>query len=50
MDIRFNCPRCDENLSVEEKGAGMIVNCPSCKQQIIPRGAGLPPAPKVSLS
>jgi len=38
MDIRFNSPRCDQNLSVEAKGAGMIVDCPNCKEQIeIPR-------------
>jgi hypothetical protein len=39
MDIRFNCPHCGQHLSVEERGAGMIVNCPSCKEQIeIPHG------------
>jgi hypothetical protein len=48
MDIRFNCPRCGQHLSVEEKGAGMTVNCPSCKDPIeIPRGTAqqLPKAP-----
>ena len=50
MDIRFNCPRCGQNLTVEEKGAGMTVNCPSCKEEIeIPSGAAPPPAPKVSV-
>src|SRR5206468_10859377 len=51
MDIRFNCPRCGESLSVEEKGAGMVVNCPTCNGQIeIPRGtAQPPPAPKPSV-
>jgi hypothetical protein len=40
MDIRFNCPRCGQNLSVEERGAGMLVNCPNCQEQIeIPRNA-----------
>jgi transcription elongation factor Elf1 len=34
MDICFNCPRCGENLAVESKGAGMILNCPTCKEQI----------------
>src|SRR5438874_12586216 len=48
MDIRFNCPRCGQHLSVEEKGAGMTVNCRSCKEPIeIPRGTAqqLPKAP-----
>ena len=40
MDTKFNCPRCNQNLSVEASGAGMLVNCPNCKEQIeIPRGA-----------
>jgi hypothetical protein len=34
MDIRFNCPHCDQSLSVEERGAGMTVNCPSCNERI----------------
>jgi DNA-directed RNA polymerase subunit RPC12/RpoP len=39
MDIQFDCPRCGQNLSVEQTGAGMTVNCPGCKGQIeIPRG------------
>jgi transcription elongation factor Elf1 len=33
-DIRFNCPVCGQQLSVEERGAGMKVNCPSCNEQI----------------
>jgi Protein of unknown function (DUF4236) len=33
-DIRFNCPRCGQHLSVEERGAGMTVNCPGCNAQI----------------
>jgi hypothetical protein len=33
-DIRFNCPRCDQHLCVEQSGAGMAVNCPNCNEQI----------------
>ena len=33
-DIRFNCPVCGQHLSVEERGAGMTVNCPGCNGQI----------------
>jgi hypothetical protein len=49
MDIRFNCPRCGQHISVEERGAGMLVNCPDCKGEIeIPRGTA-PQLPKVSV-
>jgi DNA-directed RNA polymerase subunit RPC12/RpoP len=49
VDIRFNCPRCGQHLSVEERGAGMLVNCPSCKGQIqIPLGTA-PEAPNISV-
>jgi hypothetical protein len=24
MDIRFNCPRCGQQLTVEKQGAGML--------------------------
>jgi transcription elongation factor Elf1 len=33
-DIRFNCPTCGQHLSVEGRGAGMMVNCPGCNEQI----------------
>jgi hypothetical protein len=54
MDIHFNCPRCSQNLSVEERGAKMLMNGPNRKGQIeIPRHAraqvpniSLPSAPE----
>src|SRR6266513_1228546 len=45
MDIRFNCPRCGQHLSVEGIGAGMLVNCPSCKEQIESPHSTVPPPP-----
>jgi phage FluMu protein Com len=46
MDIRFNCPHCNQTLTVEERGAGTTVNCPSCKKKIeIPRATAAPPPP-----
>jgi len=49
MDISFNCPCCGQQLSVEERGAGMEVNCPSCNEKIdIPRSTA-PQVLKVSL-
>jgi len=44
-DVRFNCPRCGQHLSVEQRGAGTAVNCPSCNEQIeIPHGNTRPPS------
>lgn len=34
MDIHFNCARCGQNLSVDEKGAGLSIECPTCKGRI----------------
>jgi DNA-directed RNA polymerase subunit RPC12/RpoP len=34
MDVKFNCPRCDQKLSVDEKQAGATVECPTCKYQV----------------
>ncbi|MBN1671432.1 MAG: hypothetical protein JXR37_10385 [Kiritimatiellae bacterium] len=34
-DISFNCPKCDGNLVVDAKGAGMELECPHCKDTII---------------
>jgi DNA-directed RNA polymerase subunit RPC12/RpoP len=44
MDITFNCPRCGQHLTVNDSGAGMQVNCPSCNERInIPRRIATPP-------
>jgi len=49
MDISFNCPRCNQPLTVDESGAGMAVNCPSCNERInVPRRIAPPPPPPVS--
>jgi len=34
MDIQFDCPLCGQNLSVEERGAGMLVNCPNQRKEM----------------
>lgn len=41
-DIRFNCPRCGQHLTVEQRGAGRAVNCPSCNEQIEIPGSTVP--------
>lgn len=34
-DITFECPHCKQHLSIEEGGAGMSVNCPSCDRPLV---------------
>ena len=34
MDINFDCPRCGQDISMDEEGAGTQVECPTCKGQI----------------
>ena len=41
MDIVFNCPNCEQELAVDQTGAGSQIECPSCGETItIPAGAG----------
>ena len=50
MDIVFNCPNCDQELAVDQSGAGTQIDCPACNQTITIPAAGkvttgsLPPA------
>lgn len=34
MDIIFNCPNCDQELAVDQSGAGSQIECPSCGETI----------------
>jgi DNA-directed RNA polymerase subunit RPC12/RpoP len=50
MEIIFNCPHCEQELSVDADGAGEQIKCPTCGETItIPNKAGKPapetPAP-----
>jgi hypothetical protein len=41
MDIVFNCPNCDQELAVDQSGAGSQIECPSCGETItIPAASG----------
>jgi hypothetical protein len=40
MDIVFNCPNCDQELAIDQSGAGTQIDCPSCSQPLtIPAAA-----------
>jgi|SRR5882672_10999293 len=34
MDIVFNCPNCEQELAVDQSGAGTQIDCPSCGKSI----------------
>jgi DNA-directed RNA polymerase subunit RPC12/RpoP len=34
MDIVFNCPNCEQELAVDQSGAGSQIECPACNQPI----------------
>jgi len=34
MDIVFNCPNCDQELAVDQTGAGSQIECPACGESI----------------
>lgn len=48
MDIIFDCPNCEQELAVDQSGAGSEIECPSCGSTITIPGAstkpGMPPA------
>jgi DNA-directed RNA polymerase subunit RPC12/RpoP len=58
MDIVFNCPNCEQELAVDQSGAGSQIECPSCGETIaIPSGGKVttsslpaPPPPANSAS
>ena len=52
MEIKFNCPACNQSLSVDQTMAGAQVSCPSCAQAMVVPPAAPPPPPllKPSLS
>lgn len=50
MEIIFKCEHCDQELSVDEAGAGVQIECPSCHNAIVvPSAEGatvvVPPPP-----
>ena len=48
MEIIFNCPNCEQELSVDGEGAGSEIKCPTCGAKITipnkpPETASAPP-------
>jgi DNA-directed RNA polymerase subunit RPC12/RpoP len=42
MDIIFNCPKCEQELAVDNSGAGSEITCPSCGEKIVIPQAAAP--------
>lgn len=38
-DIVFNCPRCGKSLTIDRRGAGLMVPCPDCSSQVMVPGS-----------
>lgn len=50
MEIVFNCPHCDQELSVDADGAGEEIRCPTCGEDItIPEKSTKPPIPEIPM-
>lgn len=50
MDITFNCGKCGQSITIDEAGAGQLVDCPKCgKPMEVPykSAAAVPQAPSV---
>ena len=51
MDIVFNCPNCEQELAVDQSGAGTQIDCPACNETITIPPPGRPttgPLPAVT--
>ena len=33
-DIVFDCPHCGKSLAIDARGAGLMINCPECEQDV----------------
>lgn len=40
MDIVFNCPNCEQELAVDQSGAGSQIDCPSCGESLVIPASG----------
>ena len=34
VDINFDCPLCGKNISIDARGAGLMITCPDCQQEV----------------
>jgi hypothetical protein len=34
MDINFSCGSCGQHMVIDEAGAGLVIKCPKCSQDV----------------
>ena len=34
VDINFDCPLCGKNISIDARGAGLVITCPDCQREV----------------
>jgi len=34
VDLNFDCPLCGKNISIDSRGAGLMITCPDCQREI----------------
>jgi hypothetical protein len=49
MEIVFNCPHCEQELSVDAEGAGEDIKCPTCGETITIPQKSTKPVPEVPI-
>lgn len=47
-DIVFDCPHCNKSLAIDPRGAGLVIACPDCEQQV--QVPGLPPEERSAMA
>src|ERR1041384_4363208 len=43
MDISFTCDNCEQHLTIDESGRGMLVACPNCGRDVLVPNRSSPP-------
>lgn len=47
MDIHFSCPACEHHMVIDEAGAGLVIQCTECGQDVrVPNPVEPKPSPE----
>jgi uncharacterized Zn finger protein len=46
MDISFHCGSCGQRMVIDERGAGLVIQCPKCGRDVsVPKAVAPKPSP-----